>query len=105
MATRTKAPKGKRRFKKLVFSVPIMTENAGKPADVRKKNAEREFKQVVYPTLRHHQFFDITSIKWRGPIKPQMKKYIVTVGLKRNHVVGPPSDPKVAQPTTPPPSA
>ncbi len=105
MATRTKTAKPKRGFRKLVLSVPIMAQNAGKPADVRKQNAEKEFKQLVFPKLINHELWDITSINWRGPIKPQMKKYHMTVGLKRNKLVGPPSDPKVTQPTTPPPSA
>jgi hypothetical protein len=97
--------KVKSRFNKLVVPVPILAKNAGKPVSVRKQNAEREFKQLVFPRLLNHELWDITSINWRGPIKPQMKKYLMTVGLKRNRVVGPPSDPKVTQPTTPPPSA
>jgi hypothetical protein len=97
--------KAKDRFKKLVVPVPILAKNAGNPADVRKQKAEREFKQLVFPRLPNHELWDITSINWKGPIKPQMKKYLMTVGLKRNKVVGPPSDPKVTQPTTPPPSA
>ena len=105
MATRTKAAKPKRGFKKLVLSVPILAQNAGKSADVRKKNAEKEFKRLVFPKLTNNELWEITSINWRGPVKPQMKKYLMTVGLKRNKRVGPPSDPKVAQPTTPPPSA
>jgi hypothetical protein len=105
MATRTKTAKPKRGFRKLVLSVPIMAQNAGKPADVRKQNAEKEFKQLVFPKLINHELWDISSINWRGPIKPQMKKYLMTVGLKRNKLVGPPSDPKVTQPTPPPPSA
>ncbi|HEV8504234.1 MAG TPA: hypothetical protein VGQ53_02500 [Chitinophagaceae bacterium] len=103
MATTTKA---KSRFKKLVVPVPILAKNAAKPADVRKKKAEREFKQLVFPRLRNHELWDITSINWKGPVKPQMKKYLMTVGLKRNKKEGPPSsDPKVTTPTTPPPSA
>jgi hypothetical protein len=97
--------KTKSLFDKLVVPVPILAKNAGKPASVRKKNAEKEFRKLVFPKLRNHELWDITSISWKGPIKPQMKKYLMTVGLKRNKVVGPPSDTKVTQPTTPPPSA
>ena len=92
-------------FRKLVLSVPILAKNAGKPAKVRKQNAEKEFRQLVFPKISGHQLWNITSINWKGPVKPQMNKYLMTVGLKRNNVIGPPSDPKVAQPKTPPPSA
>ena len=97
--------KAKSRFKKLIVPVPILAENAGKTAATRKQSAEREFKQLVFPGLPNHELWDITSISWRGPIKPQMKKYLMTIGLKRNKRVGPPSDPSVTKPTTPPPSA
>lgn len=105
MATRTKAAKPKRRFRKLVLSVPILAQNAGKSADVRKQNAEKEFKQLVFPNLKNHELYDVTGITWRGPVKPQKKNYVMTVGLKRNKQQGPPTDPAVAQPKTPPPSA
>ena len=107
MATKKKASKkANDRFGKLEFSVPILQENAGKSAAKRKENAEKEFRQKVYPNLENHELWNITSLKWKGPIKPKMKEYILTAGLKRNHKNGPPSgDATVAKPTTPPPSA
>ncbi len=102
MATKTKAAKPRKRFFRMVIPVPIMDRNAGKPASVRKENAEKEFRQIVFPKLKNHELWDITSITFRGPAR---KKYLMTIGLKRNNQQGPSSDPKVTKPTTPPPSA
>ena len=105
MATKKKAKKANELFRNLVFPVPILPENAGKSVSQRKKNAESVFKREVYPNLENHELWNITNLKWEGPIKPQMKKYILTARLKRNRKSAPPGDTTVATPTTPPPSA
>jgi hypothetical protein len=69
MATRTKATNPKRGFRKLVLSVPI-TQNAGKPADVRKQNKRN--KQLVFPKLMNQNFGTSPALIGR-PGKPQMK--------------------------------
>jgi len=102
MATRTKAARPKKLFFRMRVPVPILETNAGKPASTRKENAAKEFRQKVFPNLKNHELWDITSINWTGPKK---KQYVMSVGLKRNKQQGPTGDPAVAQPKTPPPSA
>lgn len=103
MATKKKAASSSNGRAKLVFPVPILQQNAGRPASQRKKDAQKEFKNKVFPTLRNSGLWKITSFKWKGPVK---NKYTLTVGLKKkNNAPTPGGDSTVPQPNTPPPSA
>jgi hypothetical protein len=106
MATKKKAANSANGTAKLVFPVPIVQQNADKPASQRKKDAQKEFENKVFPTLRNSGLWRITSFKWKGPVKPKMNKYILTVGLKKkSNAPSPSGDSTVPQPNTPPPSA
>ena len=92
-------------FATLKFGVPILAKNAGKPEDVRQKNAEKEFEREVYPTLDNNELWTIQDYLWEGPLEPDRTEYALTVFLKLKESVVPPTDNRVGSPNPPPPSA
>ncbi len=105
MSSKNSVKKAPRRLT-MILSIPIRANNAGVKVSVKKANAQAMLKKIIKRRV-NGKFWDVTSFKWKGPIKPAKKRYQVTIRLvrnKKNPGSQPPKEGTVAKPTTPPPS-